>query len=314
MRFSISDKATDLANGISVSTKAIWFLFLLVAIELLWAHISKITLKDMGIGLSFVAAPISVGLVLDAIGKAKRIAHIAYYFSFWMGFLIIGSILSYLCATLPFTLMDESFAKMDSAMGFDWINWFRYVKSQPFLDKILTTAYRSMIPQILFAIIFFSHAKRHTGANELWWTTMIALVITSLISGVLPALGTFFYYKENVEAAIHIPHLLALRNGTMSTFPVLELGGIITYPSFHMVLVIILCYPYRHNKRMFPIIFTINSLMLLSIPTHGGHYLVDIIAGALVAWASIRIYERFICLDLSRYSLSTAKISKVVSF
>ena len=314
MRFSISNKAYDLAAGISVSTREIWFLVLLVAIELLWAHISGITLEEMDVGLSLVVAPVAVGLVLDAMGQAKRIAHIAYYFSFWVGFLIIGSILTYLCATLPFTLMDESFAKMDRAMGFDWILWFHYVKSQPLLDKILTFAYGSMIPQILFGIIFFSHVKRHSGANELWWITMIALVITSLVSGVLPALGTYFYYKENVEAAIHIPHLLALRNFTMTTFPVSTLGGIVTFPSFHMVSVVVLCYPYRHYKKIFPVILTLNSLMLISIPTHGGHYLVDMIAGALVAWASILIYGKILHMDLVKYSPRADNTPLKVSF
>jgi hypothetical protein len=288
--YSLTQTLNRLALGVSVDTGAIRFLALLVAVELLWAHLAHIVLKDMFGSLFLVLAPIAVGLLLDALGLGKRLARMAYYLAFWLG-LIFGTIFSYLCATLPFPLLDGTFAALDRSLGFDWLAWFDFVHAHALLDRILTLAYLTMLPQVLFAIVFFSHSRRQAGAEELWRTAMLALVVTALLSGLLPALGTYSYYSTLPDRAIHLPDLIALRTGTMTVFPVLELKGIITMPSFHSVMAVLLCYPYRRHRPLFVIVVALNGLMLVSVPTRGGHYLVDVIAGVAVAAAAILAYR-----------------------
>ena len=78
----------------------------------------------------------------------------------------------------------------------------------------------------------------------------------------------------------------------MSIFPLLALKGIITFPAFHAASAILLTYPCRHCKPLFGAVRVINGLMLISIPTEGGHYLVDVIAGVLVAVLSIFAFRK----------------------
>lgn len=313
MQYFFGNRLAKLAANFSGSTHAIRLLICLVVIELIWAKIAGITLLNFEIGLAAAMTPLLAGMVIDATGYAKRIAHIAHYLALWWLSLIIFRVFTYLCATFSFPLMDMHLSSIDVAIGFDWVNWSRYVKNYLYLNNFLEAAYNSALVQIYFAIIFFSHSKRRAGAHEFWWTTVFALLITSVISAFVPALGTFFYYKENVEAAIHIPDLLALRKGTLATFPVLTLGGIITFPSFHMVLVCLLCYPYRYYKKILPLVVLVNCFMMFSIPSHGGHYLVDIAAGAAVACVSIILYKKLMRYESSFFARKTDHLIAVVN-
>ena len=77
-----------------------------------------------------------------------------------------------------------------------------------------------------------------------------------------------------------------LRAGNPSAFDLSRLQGLISFPSYHTVLAVLLTHAHRRSKLLIPIA-AINGVMLLSIPLFGGHYLVDMIAGAAVALLAI---------------------------
>ena len=63
--------------------------------------------------------------------------------------------------------------------------------------------------------------------------------------------------------------------------------GIVTFPSYHTVLAILFVYTHRGLRWTFPPVAVLNGLMLAAIPSVGGHYVVDMIGGALVErWQS----------------------------
>lgn len=233
-----------------------------------------------------------VGLLLDALRCAKRCAQFAYFVALWLGLLKVGVLFSYLCATFNLPLLDPLFERMDSALGFNWLQWHGFVQAHAWFKGLLAIAYRSMFIQLFVAIIFLARSAAQERAEELWWSTMIALTTTSFLWGLFPALGTFAYYQTDLNLAVHLADLLALRDGTMPIFPVLALKGIITFPSFHAASAILLSYPYRHCKPLSGAVCVLNALMLVSIPSQGGHYLVDVVAGVIVAVLSILIFRK----------------------
>ena len=52
------------------------------------------------------------------------------------------------------------------------------------------------------------------------------------------------------------------------------------------MLAVLLTYAHRRSRLLVPIAL-VNGIMLFSIPSYGGHYLIDIIAGAAVALLAI---------------------------
>lgn len=293
-QITVSRAPLDLTR-ISVDGYAFSFLLSLALLEYVWAHFAHIALIDLSAGLFLILAPLAFGLVLEITGRAQRIAQTSYYLSLWLGKVTIGVTFSYLCTTLAFPLLDDTFSKIDSALGFNWLDWFNFVQAHPRFHQALALAYRSLIPQAFIAVAFFSHAERTARARELWWTAMIALLICCIVSGFLPALGAYYYNQTAIErASSEIAEILSLRDGATPFVSVMMAKGLIAFPSFHMVGVILLTHAYRHSTRIFPAVVCLNGLMMLSLPTQGGHYLIDIIGGALVAVFAIFVFRKWV--------------------
>lgn len=280
-----------MAKDVPFGLHSLWLLVGLATIEWLWARMAGFTLTQVADSALLMLLPIAVALVLAMLGLVGRVAYTAFYLGLWMGWLLLGALLSYLAAALPFELIDLSLSRLDAQLGFDWVSWMRAIEARPWLTRSFAVVYAAMFVQILWAIVFLSHPARAARAQELWWTMMICVIVVCLASGVLPALGTFHYYDELADRATHIPHLLALRDGSMRTLPLLELTGIVTFPSYHAASAVLLCYPYRHSRRLFAVVCALNAAMLVSVPSRGGHYLCDVIGGALVALAVIYLYR-----------------------
>ena len=83
-----------------------------------------------------------------------------------------------------------------------------------------------------------------------------------------------------------------MRAGGPHTFDLQKLTGIIKLPSFHTGLLVIFLYVHRPPSRSFIPVLALNALMLLSIPSEGHHYLVDMIAGGTVATLCILAFRK----------------------
>lgn len=270
--------------------KILTAIFCIFCVDFILAWAQEISLKDFSFSFAFVCFLTSTAALIE-LRLSKRLATLLYFLTFWVVFSVTGKVFTYLCAGLNFPLQDRGISALDAAVGFDWFIWWTYVQSHPNLHQLFVLAYKSLQVQTVVAIVLFSMFKKKGHGEEFWWTTFIALIVTSLVSGFFPALGTFYSYDQTRHLATHVPDYLAMRNGTLSSLPVLELGGIITLPSFHAASAVLLTYPYRHIKPVFVLLILLNSSMLFATPTEGGHYLVDVVMGVVVAAMSIYGYR-----------------------
>jgi hypothetical protein len=237
-------------------------------------------------GLTLFAIPLAAAALLcDRPGRGKPWAAGAYYFALWLLMLQVLNVLSFLAATLGGPFYDDQLARIDGALGFSWRAWHDFVAAKPTLNAVFAVAYYSGLVQVLASLIYFAASGHSAGNQELWWTALIALLLTVAISALLPAIGAFAHYQADLGRADHLTTLLALRDGSVTHFS--ETKGIVTLPSYHTTQAILLMYVHRRQPRVLPSVVVLNLLMLLSTPTFGGHYLVDMIAGAGVAAAAI---------------------------
>jgi membrane-associated phospholipid phosphatase len=89
------------------------------------------------------------------------------------------------------------------------------------------------------------------------------------------------------DRAMYLPAMLALRNGA-KVFDVSYNGAaLITFPSFHAIWALALVYIHRGNGWASVAVATLNTVVLLSVLSEGGHYLIDLIFGVFVAVAAI---------------------------
>lgn len=269
----------------------------LLAVDITWSMHVGFVFRDYGRALALVAFMLSLWCFYAVSGRGRCLSEIGYYAGMWLSFAELGCILSYLVAYMRMPLYDVEFAKLDAVLGFYWPAWFAFIRTHGILNVVLFLGYFSLIPQIIGSIIYFAHAERANRNRELFCMAVVALCLTEVVAGTFPAVGAFYHFKIEMGRATHLPDLFHLLAGTQKSFSAPAMEGIVTFPSYHAAMAVIFMYVHRGQRFLFPAIVVLNFLLLLSTPTFGGHYLVDIVAGALVAALSIFIFRQIKGLD-----------------
>ena len=107
-------------------------------------------------------------------------------------------------------------------------------------------------------------------------------IITTAVAILLPALG-----HAGMIGQDHINALISARAGSVT-----HTDGIITFPSFHTSTAALFVYSARNMKSLLALLVPANLLVILATPPCGGHYVVDTLAGLVVAVATVQIYQR----------------------
>jgi len=264
-----------------------WTVILIfAAIDLVGAGRAGFRISGIPALLRAVATLAAIGFFFDYTGRARQVSDAAHYCALWLSFAYALEIYSYILATLRMPMYDLQFARMDAALGFNWVAILDLITPHQTLQYLLARAYNSIFVQVFASIGYFALIKRSDRNRELMWIGMLSALITS-VAGLLPALGP--YAKGDMPAWSAV--LVTIRNGSLTRFALADLTGIVAFPSFHTVLAILLVYVHRPPLRSFVPVAILNAIMLVAIPFAGHHYLVDMIAGAAVVAVSIVIVQ-----------------------
>jgi membrane-associated phospholipid phosphatase len=126
---------------------------------------------------------------------------------------------------------------------------------------------------------------RPRHGNAIFLTSMlVAMLLTLLIATFTPAIGPGFALGLEPLAG---PVIQALRAAPGAQN--LPYAGIVSFPSFHAVMAVLLIYSHRGLHWTFPAVLVINILMLISIPYCGDHYLIDVAGGLIVSICTIGV-------------------------
>jgi hypothetical protein len=258
---------------------------LLLAVDCVWASQVGLTIGGGEIDAAWIGASLALSIAYHR--RNRGIANMAEALALWSAFTATVCVLSYLAASCAFPLQDVMMERLDREIGFDWSAWHNAVLNRPILSFLLFGAYASLLPQTLLSIIYFPATGRSARIGELLLLAGATAAATMLISGIWPMLGPFAAHGGwNV---VYLRDLLALRAGGPWHFELSAMEGIVTMPSYHTVMAVLLTYAFRRTGLVGYGIATLNLLMLLSIPPIGGHYLVDLLAGLALALGTIAV-------------------------
>jgi len=210
-----------------------------------------------------------------------------------LAFSIAASVLSYLVVSVGPPLVDDAFARWDRAIGFDWFVAAFWVNDHPLIKDTFRVAYHSGLFQIGFVVLFLGFTARVKQLDEFVELYVTGLLLAIAISLFFPAAGPWMNAPTPMpfDASV-LSHFLPLRSGSPRAIDLDHAQGLISMPSVHAMIAVFLCYTMRGSGRLFLPFLVINTLMLASTPTEGGHYLVDVLGGALCAAALISIRRR----------------------
>jgi hypothetical protein len=239
----------------------------------------------------------ALGIVARKFGYA-RLASLAEYFALLICAATVILVAIYIGMANAGPLWDKNFVAADRALGFDWLGWFDVIRAHSGLYRVLDRLYHNIGLVALYFVILTSLMGNTARLREIFWLLFVAGLLTALGGWAWPALGPFqqFGLQSHGSFLPEMRHLLSRRD---LNFSLSQLQGVVSFPSYHTVLALGLMMAFRGMGITGVIVMAACGAMLFSIPFFGGHYLVDMLAGAAVtalSFAAIRLTMRLMAL------------------
>ena len=208
-----------------------------------------------------------------------------------IAFAAFGAPLSYLAASASFPLQDQAFDAVDRALGLDWKALLDWMNGWPTLHAALRPIYLSLTLQMTTVVLCLAFASRFVWLRVYTLAFMFAALVSIKLSIVLPAAGAWPYLELTSADSPHLvpavstswPVFHGLRDGSVRTLAAVGSEGIITFPSLHAALAVIVVVALWPIPVLRWLALALNTVMLTATPIDGSHYFIDVIAGALIA-------------------------------
>lgn len=204
--------------------------------------------------------------------------------------------LTYVAISIDLPLQDAKLLAWDRTLGFDFRSLLDLTSRHRELIPPLAHSYSSIGPQLLVATLALPLVGRYRRGAEMLCAYMLAILATTIVSALVPAIGVYGalglhasdfpqlepngYYDTLRDAPL-------VRNGELRELSLLHLVGVLTFPSFHAVSAILYVWAFWPLRWVRPLAIAGNVLMIVATPLGGGHYLVDVLAGIVVAIVAI---------------------------
>jgi hypothetical protein len=221
---------------------------------------------------------------------SRRFAHISewlLYMAAWSVFTMASVVLTYIAGSMTSPLVDNSLAKFDAAIGFNWLAWYEFVTSIPWLNSTLDQMYNADIPIMLVSIAIFAMVAPRRNF-QMMWAAILALFATAGLFALFPSMGPPVYFDlPNAVGLYHyVGDMVQLRSTEPASFTIHRMGGIVPFPSFHAVLAVLFIYYNRGLVTFYPVTI-VCTIMWVSAMVTGAHYLTDLLAGTVLATVAI---------------------------
>jgi membrane-associated phospholipid phosphatase len=211
---------------------------------------------------------------------------------------ILGAVFMYVASSTQAELMDASLADIDAALGFDWLVFLSWANSSTWLSMVLVIAYHSVGPQIPMVLVILAMALREDLLLQFIALMSISSLLAAIGLALVPAAGAYAFFAPPAETYAnftrdagmwHYTELMKLRSGEPFLYQMEKAKGLVTFPSYHTALGIIITYALREIRWIFVPVAILNSVMLVSTVPEGGHHLIDVLAGLAIGLISIAI-------------------------
>ncbi|HXT02357.1 MAG TPA: phosphatase PAP2 family protein [Elusimicrobiota bacterium] len=187
----------------------------------------------------------------------------------------------------PFPPIDEALQRWDHALHFDTAAAIAWTASHPLLRRFLDLCYMSTDVQVALAPLAAGFAFDRRRMRVYLYAFVYAFLAGGLFYYFFPSSGPGSVYQS--------PYFAYVQQLTSAKFywvhhrlPVTTMwGGMIAFPSFHVMWAVIATYAALPYRKLFWGIAILNVLVIASTLLLGWHYLVDVPAGLLLGGLSL---------------------------
>jgi hypothetical protein len=274
-------RAPSLSNLLSFAFAPEWLALAAIAlVDVIWAQATGFLLHASWLDVRVPAAVVAVmfGLRLFA---HKPGGLMAEFLALTLCMAIVFTVFSYLCMAASGPLVDRELLALDRALRFDWLAGWRFLTAHPSLMVATRWLYDSLTYQALYLCLLLGLMMRVMAMREVFWVIFLSAMATNLLAIAFPAYGPFEIFGLSSHGAF-LPDMKHLKSGGAMEFTFSQMTGVICFPSFHTVMALGYTYGLRGTGIIGRAVGAANLVMLLGVPFIGGHYVIDILAGAAV--------------------------------
>lgn len=194
---------------------------------------------------------------------------------------------------IHFDLVDARLAQIDAALGFQWNVSYQWFERHGGIFNVLQLCYQLYGWQVALLPVLLAFTERYDDLGDFLLLFCLIVVLTILISAFVPASNPHIYFlRVGPHDVSEWSQFAALRDGLLRTIDLNDNQGLISLPSLHAAHAVVFTYVVRHLRGWNILIAILNLIMTISALPFGGHYLIDIIAGVLLAVAVIYLTRR----------------------
>jgi membrane-associated phospholipid phosphatase len=217
-------------------------------------------------------------------GRSAPLARLCLAIAHSLALAYVFQTSTYVIAASGVPMRSAALTRADAILGFSWTAWTEWVHRHP-----LVWGYFQIVHPLHFAIMILAVTvlalRTEWGAVRVLRAFTFAFVVSALALALVPAL-------TNTPDAVSNALRIALRDGSFHTIDFAHTAGLISFPSMHAAMAVLAgtaLWPYRAWR--WPVTLLAVSLCVGAI-SEGGHYLVDVLAGAPLGWLGWKLSSR----------------------
>lgn len=253
--------------------------------------------------LALVAGLLTMGLFYRLSGRSERIGAATICAGLFIFYSLCLSMFNYQLLPLWREPIDLGLNAIDRMFGYHWPSVIEWASRHPVINEITRFAYLSTIPQFAAIVVILGLSGRARELHVLIASIAITATFTICFWGLFPSMGTTVLFeipkaiemlvKPEADTAYGLHMLYMAENGPGLISPK-EMKGLVAFPSYHIVLAFTAVYAARTIKWVFPVYVVLNLLIVPGIFIHGGHHLVDLPAGIIVAMTGLYLARKMV--------------------
>jgi hypothetical protein len=255
---------------------------------------------DCGTAVLIAGLPLGLGLLLTRFVKVPAVSGILIIFGLTLSLMLIGAAIALLGTRSPAPVADPWLAAMDQVLPLSAMDIVKATGGWPgWALWVLRKVYSQTGLYLFVTLIALQLTDRGSTAWRMFLVWGWSFLAISLIAFAAPALGCFS--QLSAEDVAHLPRgagryaIQAFVEFRHEANPVLSfdrISGVITFPSFHTVCALLIAQAWHGTRVVGLLTKLLTGAIIFSCVPMGGHYVVDLLAGAGVWWAATIIIDR----------------------
>lgn len=266
--------------------------------------VAGLTLKVSQIGVAWANVAPLVGLAALLVATQvfysrqrldKHIAATCGMLAVIISASLLAAVISHTSLRIGMPFVDHALSEADKAIGWHSPDMVQSFAGYPWFSNALATLYNTALPVSIVCALALAVSQRTAHATEFVWSYVFCILLASVSAIFLPALGSTVYHGIEEIAGLpqnagnfHMPVVDYYRSTPDAVFNLNMITGIVTFPSFHMVMALLVPYAVRGETILFWIAVLWAGLVSLSAVVIGGHYLIDLIVGAFCWMVAVK--------------------------